>query len=248
VLVARLDIDTDPETILWRKKSLVVSDANVESIKILLGPGVNVGGRIRIEGKTNLDVSNRKATLEPREGVPVNSLIPAVENASINPDGTFTFHHVPEGTYNISVFALPAGFYLGEKEASEVLETGLTVGAGHAVPSLELILSSASATFDGIVSGDGPVVGASIVLVPDGNRRSQPHCYRTSVSNRLGRFTFRGLSPGNYKLFAWEEIAAGAFMDPDFLRQYEDTGLAVQLEQSTHASVQIPMLSAPRGE
>jgi hypothetical protein len=61
VLVARLDIDTDPETILWRKKSLVVSDANVESIKILLGPGVNVGGRIRIEGKTNLDVSNRKA-------------------------------------------------------------------------------------------------------------------------------------------------------------------------------------------
>jgi hypothetical protein len=100
VLVARLDIDTDPETILWRKKSLVVSDANVESIKILLGPGVNVGGRIRIEGKTNLDVGNRKATLEPREGVTVNSLIPAVENASINPDGTFTFHHVPEGTYN----------------------------------------------------------------------------------------------------------------------------------------------------
>ena len=68
VLVARLDIDTDPETILWRKKSLVVSDANVESIKILLGPGVNVGGRIRIEGKTHLDVSNRKACCLRRAG------------------------------------------------------------------------------------------------------------------------------------------------------------------------------------
>jgi Polysaccharide lyase family 4, domain II len=243
VLVARLDIDTDPETILWGKKSLVVSDANVESIKILLGPGVNVGGRIRIEGKTNLDVSNLKATLEPQAGVTVNSLMPEVEDASINSDGTFSFHHVPEGTYNISFYPLPPGFYLGEKEGLEVLETGVIVGPGHAAPSVEFILSPASATIDGMVSGDGPLAGACVVLVPDGSRRSQPRYYRTSVSNRLGKFTFRGVAPGDYKLFAWAEIASGAFMDPDFLRQYEDSGLAVHLEQSAHASVQVPMLS-----
>jgi 5-hydroxyisourate hydrolase-like protein (transthyretin family) len=243
VLVARLDIDTAPETTLWGKKSLVVSDANVEDVKILLGPGVNVGGRIRIEGKASLDVSTLKATLEPQEGVTVNSLMPAVENASITSDGIFTFHHVPEGTYNISFFPLPVGFYLGEKEGLEVLETGVIVGPGHAAPSLELILSPASATIDGMVSGDGTLAGASIVLVPDGSRRSQPRNYRMSVSNRLGKFTFRGVEPGDYKLFACEEITSGAFMDPDFLRQYEDSGLAVHLEQNAHLSVQVPMLS-----
>lgn len=243
VLVARLDSDTQPETTLWGQKSLVVSDANLVDVKILVSPGVDIGGRIRIEGRSYLDITSLNATLEPQEGSTLNSLMPAVENASINRDGTFAFHHVPEGTYNISFFPLPAGFYLGEKEGSDILETGLTVHPGHRVPSLELILSPASAAVDGVVSGDGLLAGASIVLVPEGIRRTQPRYYRTSVSNRLGKFTFGGIAPGDYRLFAWEEIQPGAVMDPDFLPEFEDRGLPVHLEQSTHASVQVQIIS-----
>jgi protocatechuate 3,4-dioxygenase beta subunit len=243
VLVARLNSGTHPETTLWGKKSLVVSDANLEDVKLLVGPGVNVGGRIRVDGKSPFDVSTLKATLEPQEGATLTSMMPAVETVPIHPDGTFSFRDVPEGTYNMNLFPLPAGLYLVDKEGSEILEAGVTVGPGHTVPSLELILSPASATVDGMVSGDGPIAGASIVLVPDDKRRSQPRYYRTSASNRLGKFIFRGVAPGDYKIFAWEEVAAGAFMDPEFLREYEDRGLAVHLEQSTHASVQLQVVS-----
>jgi hypothetical protein len=52
-----------------------------------------------------------------------------------------------------------------------------------------------------------------------------------------------GIAPGDYRLFAWEEIQTGAFMDPNFLREYEDRGLAVHLEPSTHVSVQVQIIS-----
>jgi protocatechuate 3,4-dioxygenase beta subunit len=242
VLVAQLDSNAQPDTTMWGRRSVEVSDGNVEDITVLLGQGVSVAGRIRVEGDAEFDVSSLKASLEPQEGLTLNSLMPVVEDASVGHDGTFTFRHVPEGTYNINFFPLPAGLNLGEPDGSVVLERGITVGPSQGTPRLDLVVSPASARIEGTVSGDGPVAGASVALVPEPRRRTQSRFYRMSVSNRLGKFTFRSVAPGDYKLFAWDEIESGAFMDPEFLREYEDRGQLVHVDQSTNASVQLKMI------
>ena len=74
--------------------------------------------------------------------------------------------------------------------------------------------------------------------------RGQPRSYRTSVTNRLGRFTLRGIAPGDCTLFAREEVQPGAFLDPDFLGAHEERGQSVHLKETERASVQLRMIPA----
>ena len=43
-----------------------------------------------------------------------------------------------------------------------------------------------------------------------------------------GGFTFKSLTPGEYRVYAWEEAEYGAWMDPDFMKPLESRGEAVQ--------------------
>ena len=40
--------------------------------------------------------------------------------------------------------------------------------------------------------------------------------------------TFRGIAPGEYKIFSWEEVEDGAWEDPDFLKLFEQKGVPVR--------------------
>ena len=58
-------------------------------------------------------------------------------------------------------------------------------------------------------------------------RRGRNDAYFTATSDQTGQFTLNNVPPGSYKLFAWEDIPAGAYQYPDFLRRYEDLGQVV---------------------
>lgn len=238
VLVAQTAAER--ETTLWGHRELEVSDANVENVKVLIGLGVDVSGRLRVQGAADLSLGTLEAELKAREGATLGSLTPAVERVSVHPDGAFVFHHVPEGTYDISFSPLPGAFFI-EGDGAELSEEGIRVGPTDAPQQLHPVLIAATAQIEGTVSGDSPVAGASVVLVP---QRSQPRNYRTSVTNQLGKFTFGGVAPGDYMIFAWDEIRPDAVLDPDFLRIYEGRGRLVHLEESTHANMQLQIISS----
>jgi hypothetical protein len=234
----------EPKTI-WGRTSIEVGDANLEHVEVVVSPGVDVSGRIRIEGKTTPDMSHLVAILEPQEASSLASLTPDIDNPTIEPDGTFIFRDVPEGTYRIRLLPVPAGLYLKSGGATDVLETGLTVSRGHSPPPVELVLSTGAGRIDGTVkSGDQPSPGAWVVLVPDGKQRSQTNYYQPALADQLGRFAMRNVVPGDYTLFAWEQIERGSYLDPDFLGQYEDRGHAVHVEESGHVSVQLDVIPA----
>jgi hypothetical protein len=48
------------------------------------------------------------------------------------------------------------------------------------------------------------------------------------------RFLLKNLDPGKYKLFAWEKIEYGAFMDRDFVAPVEDSGRALTIKENSH--------------
>jgi hypothetical protein len=37
--------------------------------------------------------------------------------------------------------------------------------------------------------------------------------------------------PGDYVLFAWQDIERGQYLDPDFIQQYEDIGKPIHVEE-----------------
>jgi hypothetical protein len=238
----------EPKT-MWGRTAIEVGDSNIEHAEIVVSAGVDVSGRVRAEGKPGADIGkdigNMVGVLELQEPSALASLTPDIDTASVKPDGTFVFTEVPEGNYRVDFHPVPAGFYLKSSGAADALETVITVSRGHSPPALELVLSPGAARIDGTVaSGDDSVPGASVVLVPDGKQRAQPNNYRQAVTDQLGRFALRNVTPGDYTLFAWEQIERGAYMDPDFLGQYEDRGKTVRVEEDGRVSVQLEVIPA----
>jgi protocatechuate 3,4-dioxygenase beta subunit len=234
----------EPKT-MWGRTAIEVGDADLDHADVVVSPGVDVSGRIRVDGKTATDISNMTGILDLQEGSSLASLTPDIDTASVKADGSFLFREVPEGSYGIEFHPVPAGFYLKSSGVADVLEAGITVSRGHSPATLELVLSPGAGRIDGSVEIDEQAVpGASVVLVPDGKRRAQPNYYRQAMTDQLGRFAMRNVAPGDYTLFAWEQIERGAYMDPDFLGQYEDQGKAVHVEEGGQLSVQLDVIPA----
>jgi hypothetical protein len=251
VLVAQKPSSPREPKTMWGRTAIEVGDADLDHADVVVSPGVDVSGRIRVDGKTatdvSTDISNMTGLLDLQEGSSLASLTPDIDTASVKADGSFLFQEVPEGSYGIEFHPVPAGFYLKSSGLADVLETGITVSRGHSPATLELVLSPGAGRIDGTVEIDEQTVpGASVVLVPDGKRRAQPNYYRQAMTDQLGRFAMRNIAPGDYMLFAWEQIERGAYMDPDFLGQYEDRGKAVHVEEDGHLSVQLDVI--PAGE
>ena len=249
VLVAQQPSSPQERKTMWGRTAIEVGDTNIEHAEVVVSPGVDVSGRIRVDGKATVDsskdISNMVGILDLQEASSLASLTPDIDNASVNADGTFIFREIPEGSYRIDFHPIPAGFYLKSSGAADVLETGITVGRGSSPPALELVMSAGAGRIDGTVASDEQSLpGASVVLVPDGKRRGEPNYYRQAVTDQLGRFAMRNVIPGDYTLLAWEQIERGAYMDPDFLGQYEDRGKAVHVEEGGQLSVQLDAISA----
>jgi hypothetical protein len=245
VLVAEKPTQSQNDKPMWGQTNVRVGDVDLKNVEVAIRRGVEVSGRILVDGKANVDLTRLTGVLEPARDSTVREFMPAVENASVKPDGSFVFQDVPEGNYRISFFPVPAGFYLKAPQSPDVLVTGVTVTRGQPVQALDLALSSGVARLEGTVMKDQqPSPGATVVLVPDSERRSQPRYYRQTFSDRQGRFVVQNIIPGEYEVFAWQEIERGSYLDPDFLGQFEDRGKAVSFKEGANLNLQLDVIPA----
>jgi hypothetical protein len=84
-----------------------------------------------------------------------------------------------------------------------------------------------------------------VVLVPqEKERRDREAFYRTTTSDLAGQFTFKGVVPGEYRVYAWEDAEYGAWMDPDFMKPLESRGEAVSVTEGGRPAVQVNLIPA----
>ena len=68
--------------------------------------------------------------------------------------------------------------------------------------------------------------------------------FKSTTTDQAGAFSFRGLTPGKYKVYAWEEIENGAHQDPDFLRRWGGKAADVEVKESSANTVTVVRISA----
>lgn len=161
-------------------------------------------------------------------------------------DGTFSVIAVPPGHYHVQIGqGLPRDIYVSDVlQSASVFDAGFDVGAEPPGP-LRVILKSGAAAVEGIVKDaqGKALANATVVVIPPPDRRQNRALYRTATTDSTGTFAVRSLAPGNYKVFAWQTVANGAYYNPRFLEKYEDRGQPVNLD--SRATVNKSLVAIP---
>lgn len=224
------------------RQPIEVGDSNVEGVNLAIVPGVDLAGRIRVDGKEEADFGHLNVYLQPRDST-MN-----VSGDEVKADGAFTLQNIPPDNYSIVVYGIPEGLYLKSIRLGEedVLGPGLNLSGGAVAGKLDVVLSGAGGQLDGLVS-DGrqkASKAATVVLVPEPARRSQTYLYKVITTDQNGRFTMRGIAPGEYKVFAWEDVESGAYQDPDFLRPLDNLGQSISIRENGSETAQVKLIPA----
>lgn len=174
---------------------------------------------------------------------PVDGLPEALAPRAVNVDrvGMFRFDNVANATYNVSLVGLPPEAFVKSARYSgfDALDHGVVVAGREG--SLDIRIGLSGGRVDGLVldSVRKPLADARVVLVPELRYRDNFSMFRIQSTDQNGIFTIRGVPPGNYSVFAWDEVADGAYYDPEFLAQVEARGQPVAVNAGSVVSVQL---------
>jgi hypothetical protein len=142
------------------------------------------------------------------------------------------------------MFPSPVNYYIKEVRfgGTEALNTPINISPG-AAETLEVVLSPRVSQVDGTVTDDKgqPVPGVQAVLIPDAHR-DRFELFRTVTTGQDGRFTVRGIPPGDYKVFAWESIESFGYFDPELLKRDEAKGQRIKIQDSGNANVTVKLI------
>lgn len=141
---------------------------------------------------------------------------------------------------------MPENFFvksirLGEQEVSE---TGIDLTQGVPAQELTIVVNLNAGVIEGSVKNadDEPATGARVTLIPDIGHRSLTV---STDTDQNGHFILKGVAPGDYKIYAWEDIEDGAEQDPDFMKPHESEGKTVSIKERSHETVQLKAIPAP---
>ena len=232
---------------LAARTSIQVGSSNIEGISLTVRGGVPVNGRVRVEGETTASIASVRVMLQPAEAG--GMMFGPFPTQMVKEDGSFQMDDVGADRYTVSVNGLPEGFYLKSVRSAnlDVLADGLEIAAGSPAP-LDVVLSSKAGQISGTVLDprtQKAAPGMTVVLVPqEKERRDRESFYRSSNTDPAGGFTFKSLTPGEYRVYCWEDAEFGSWMDPDFLKPQEGRGEAVSIQEGARQAVQINLIPA----
>ena len=218
-----------------------MGSANLENVDLTISRGVDVRGRLVVEGPAGVDPSQLRVRLAQQENIMSFSM-----PTDIKADGTFLINDVSEGVYKVLAVGRTEGMYVKAVRmgSQDVLKSGLTVGAGGPGGLLEIVVSTAGAVVEGVVTDEDGLLsaGATVALIPGEAPSAWSNFDKSTTTDQHGRFVIRDVRPGAYKAFAWKEVEWGEWNDPEFLKPFEEKGAKIEAEDNGHVTVQLKLL------
>jgi len=227
--------------------NVTVVNADVDNLLLTIVPLVSLQGRLSIEGQpltaiTSLD----RIRVQLTTTADTTSFIVA-GGQSASPaagDGTFKIENVLPGDYRAAISGLPPGYYLKSVRLEQIegIDQPLRVTSSPS-GGLEIVISPNGGQIDGTIVDEKqqPVRDTQAVLIPE-RQRNRFDLYTTARSDQNGRFTFRGVPPGDYKIFAWETLEQFAYYDAEVMRFYEARGKLLHVTESSTQTAEVRLI------
>jgi Carboxypeptidase regulatory-like domain len=227
------------------RHALEVGNAGLEGITIPIPPDASVEGRVRVDGQGDINFGTLSVSLQLRDPT-----LMGMPTTHLKADGSFGIESVTPDSYDVNISGLPAGYYLKSASSSgqDVLDSGLTVTGGTA--KLELVVSPAGGQVEGVVTDDKQQAAkaATVVLIPEARLQSRLSLFKTAAADQNGHYSIQGIAPGDYTVYAFEDLPPGAFQDPDFMKPFERSAQSLTLREGGHESQQLLQIPADEAQ
>lgn len=232
------------EEIQQGKVDIEVGETGLTNVDIRLLPYFkNVSGKVVVDGRppsnNDPDLANFRVFF-PDAGS---------STTRIQPNGSFVLPVFAGGTYKgsrLTLMDLGKNWFVKSVtlDGNDILQNEFFLSTKPHDP-IEIVISPNGGMLDGIVLDEGrtPLQSATVVLVPNEPRRARFDLYRTATSDAAGRAHIEGIPPGNYRLFAWDNVIANQWQDPEFMKAHEARGVAMTFQEGGKLQAEVKVIA-----
>jgi len=224
---------------------VTVLDKDLENVVVPLTPGMEIKGTVKTEGAdppTQPPGVRLPRSVVFHDALDLSGDLSEVLRglAEVSEDGTFRMEGASPSVVRVDVFGLAESSYVksirfGGREVKGA-ELDLTSGRGG---EMEIVLSPNGAEVTGIVrDSDGKPVPGAVVQVCDVQTCDKDGVVTpTRAADQNGAFDIKGLAPGEYKVFVWEDDGDGVITDPGFRKSFASQAVVVKLSEKSQESI-----------
>ena len=217
-------------------RRVATADRSVDDFELALRPGATVAGRVRLEGDGPEGFSLESAGLRA-------NLWSGWHNRSnttgeVQADGEFEIPNVAPMVYSIAVRNLPEEAYLRtiRVDGREAPDGKIDV-TGNTLNGIELVVQLDGGRLEGVVTDEdlAPVASATVLAAGEGLPSHLP-VVRRAETDESGRYGFRGLAAGRYRVMAFDWLEAADEWRPGLLEQVRSHGERVEIADGSSMS------------
>jgi beta-lactamase regulating signal transducer with metallopeptidase domain len=222
---------------------------DLDNFSVVLKPGSAIPGRVTVEGRlpdgSLPDLTRLSVRLSLEQGFPATSYVPNPV-ATVSADGNFTLSNVTpaDGAFRVAVQGLPPGTFIKAIRFGATDALNNSVRPGNDSTPLDITVGTGLGSLDVVVLDDQmkPAVNAMVVLMPEPRLRQRLDLIKARSTNTEGKVELTDLIPGDYKLFAWDEVLTGAWLDADFVRTYENRGKTIRITERNRERSEVSVM------
>ena len=222
-----------------------VGNGDVNNVAVRLQPALAVSGKVTVDStQPNVRLGSLRLTFTPSEPGPGNQ--GRNGQTQIADDGTFQATLAADA-YLVEAGGLPDGYYLKSVKLAGREMPDATLDLNYGGGQVDVVLAPAAGDLTGTVQNarGEPAASVQVTAVPVSGslRRDMNKLVTTDAS---GNFTLHGLPPGDYKIFAWEQVDANAWMDRDYRQPFENLAASAKVQESTSPTVTLRLIERGR--
>ena len=222
-----------------------VGSGDVSNVGVRLQPPLAVSGKVTVDStQPSVRMSSLRLNFAPSE--------PGIGNqggngqTQLNDDGTFQATLAADA-YIVEAGGLADGYYLKSVKLAGREMPDATLDLNYGGGQVDVVLAPTAGDVTGTVqnSRGEPAASVQVTAVPASGslRRDMNKLVTTDAS---GNFTLHNLPPGDYKIFAWEEVETNAWMDRDYRQPFESQSASAKVQESTTPTVTLRLIERAR--
>lgn len=227
-----------PAPPMWAKADVSVDGRSKSDVSMVMQPGMTVAGRIAFDGTGEIptDFTQIRLILGTAAASSGMGMITGSATGSVNADGTFRLTDVMPGKYKVQATP-PRGWRAKTVESAgkDALDFLLDVQPNDDLSSVTITFTNKPAELTGTLTDSSGVATAdyTIVLFAAEQKYWTPQSRRILTTRPAtdGKFSFRDLPPGDYRLAALEDAEPGSWFDPDFLKQLFSASTSITMTE-----------------